>query len=103
LLNREIIVINQDPHGKQARRIRDDGDTEVFAKPLVDDSWAVGLLNRNDTAIVSVRVSWQELGIEGKWMIRDIWEHQDLGVYSGFFEKPVLPHQCVVIRLRKSP
>ena len=102
LLNREIIAINQDPLGKQAKKIQDDGDREVFAKPLADGSWAVGLLNRNDTAQAPFRISWQELGIEGRWMVRDVWEHQDLGEYSGFFEKQVLPHQCVVIRLRKS-
>lgn len=100
-MNPEIIAINQDSLGKQAKRIRDEGDTEVFAKPLGDGSWAVGMLNRNDTAQALVRISWQELGIEGRWMVRDVWDHQDLGEYAGSFEKPVLPHQCVVIRLKK--
>jgi alpha-galactosidase len=101
LLNREIIAINQDPLGKQAKRIRDDGDAEVFAKPLADGSWAVGLLNRNDASETPIRISWKELGIEGEWMIRDLWDHQDLGGHTGYFEKPVLPHQCAVIRLYK--
>lgn len=101
LLNRELIAVNQDPLGKQAKKIRDDGDTEIFAKPMADGSLVAGLLNRNDTAQTVTRVSWEELGIEGEWMIRDLWDHKDLGNYSGYYEKPVLPHQCVVIRLTK--
>lgn len=102
LLNSEIIAINQDVLGKQARKIHDDRDVELYAKSLEDGSMAIGLLNRNDTAQSIVRVSWQELGIEGEWIIRDVWKHQDLGNFTGYFEKAVLPHQCVVIRLRKN-
>jgi alpha-galactosidase len=101
LLNPEIIAVNQDPLGKQAKKVRDDGDVEVFAKPMADGSWAVGLLNRKDSAEIPVRISWNELGIEGGWMVRDLWDHRVLGNYSGYFEKPVLPHQCAVIRIYK--
>jgi alpha-galactosidase len=101
LLNSEIIAINQDPLGKQAKRIRDDGDTEVFAKPLVDGTWAIGLLNRSDTAENIMRISWSEIGMEGSMAVRDLWEHKDLGEFAGYFEVPVVPHQCVVVRLFK--
>ena len=101
LLNREIISVNQDPLGKQAKRISDDGDSEVFAKPLTDGSWAVGLLNRNDLENKSIRITWNELGISGKWSVRDLWEHEDIGSFSDYFETKVKPHQCVVIRITK--
>jgi alpha-galactosidase len=102
LLNREIIAVNQDPLGKQAKRIRDDGDTEVFAKPLEDGSWAVGLLNRNDVETRKIRITSNELAISGKWKVRDLWEHKDAGSFSDYFEKEVKPHQCVVIRITKN-
>lgn len=35
LTNKEIIALNQDPLVYQARRLRDDGDLEVWAKPLI--------------------------------------------------------------------
>ncbi len=101
LLNREIIAVNQDPLGKQAKRIRDDGLEEVFAKPLADGSWAVGLLNRNDSGDNIIRISWKEIGIQGKWAVRDLWKHQDLGEFSAYFEITVKPHQCFVIRLQR--
>jgi alpha-galactosidase len=99
LMNSEIIAINQDPLGKQAKRIRDDGDTEVFAKPLEDGSWAVGLLNRNDSENKNIRIDWKELGINGERQIRDLWKHTDLGRFSDYFACSVEPHQCVVVRI----
>lgn len=97
LLNREMIAVNQDPLGKQAKRVRDDGDEEVFVKPLSDGSYAVGFLNRNDSADATIRLSWNELGIKGKWKIRDLWTHRDLGEFSDYFDSVVKPHQCKVI------
>lgn len=99
LLNGEIIAINQDVLGKQAERIRDDGDFEVFAKTMADGSWVVGLLNRNDSIEKEINVSWKEIGIEGKRTVRDLWAKQDLGEFSDSFGKMVKPHQCVVVRL----
>ena len=99
LLNSEIIAVNQDPLGKQAKKIRDDGDSEVFAKPMEDGSWAVGLLNRNDSVDKMIRISWNELAIKGKLKVRDLWEHQDKGRFSDYFECNVKPHQCIVIRI----
>ena len=99
LMNSEIIAVNQDPLGKQAKRIRDDGDAEVFAKPLSDGSWAVGLLNRNDSENKNIRIDWKELGINGERQIRDLWKHEDLGRFSDYFGSSVAPHQCVVVRI----
>jgi alpha-galactosidase len=99
LLNREIIAVNQDPLGKQAKRIRDDGDAEVFAKPLSDGSLAVGLLNRNDSGNINIRIDWKELGISGERQIRDLWKHTDLGRFSDYFACSVAPHQCIVVRI----
>jgi alpha-galactosidase len=101
LLNREILAVDQDPLGKQAERTRDDGDTEVFSKPLGDGSYAIGLLNRADSEDRVIRISWSEIGIRGEWMVRDLWEHKDLGPHTGFYEATVKPHQCVVVKLTK--
>jgi alpha-galactosidase len=101
LLNSEIITVNQDPLGKQAKKIRDDGDTEVFTKQMADGSVAIGLLNRSDSKDTTIRISWNELGITGKHKARDLWEHEELGEFSDYFQKNVKPHQCVVIKLFK--
>lgn len=102
LTNSEIIAVNQDTLGKQAKKIRDDGDQEVFAKPLADGSWAIGLLNRHDTEDKTIRINWNELEIDGKWRVRDLWNHKELGPFRDYFESIVMPHQCVVIRISKN-
>jgi alpha-galactosidase len=99
LLNREVIEVDQDILGKQAKKIRDDGDSEVFVKPLKDGSWAVGLLNRNDSIEKTIRISWKELGKNRKMKVRDLWEHRDLGFFPVYFEKVVKSHQCFMIRV----
>ncbi|HMR48250.1 MAG TPA: ricin-type beta-trefoil lectin domain protein [Arachnia sp.] len=62
LSNRDIIAVNQDPNGVQASRIRDDGDVEIWRKPLSDGSVAVGLLNRGGSTQV-VSTSAAEIGL----------------------------------------
>lgn len=50
LTNKELISINQDPLVYQARKVIDNGDTEVWAKPLkstMSGEVAVALLNRS--------------------------------------------------------
>jgi alpha-galactosidase len=100
LLNSEIIAVNQDALGKPAMRIRDSGDLEVFARPLADGSWAVGLLNRSEKS-VSMKISWEDLGIGGSWNIRDLWKHKDLGRQSKELEVLVPVHGCRVLRISK--
>ncbi|MGD8194465.1 cell wall-binding repeat-containing protein [Herbiconiux sp. P18] len=62
LTNTDIIAVNQDPNGIQATRIRDDGDVEVWAKPLSDGSVAVGLLNRGG-GNVTISTTATEIGL----------------------------------------
>lgn len=62
LTNKKIIAVNQDPNGKQAVRVRDDGDVEVWAKPMSDGSVTVGLLNRG-SGNVPIRTTAAEIGL----------------------------------------
>jgi PKD repeat protein len=99
LINTEVIALNQDPFGIQASKIRDYGDQEVFAKELSDGSWGIALLNRG-SSIANITVNWQDLGVS--WvnaLVRDMWRHQDLGIYSGSFLTNVLSHEAVILRV----
>lgn len=63
LTNADLIAVNQDADGIQASRVRDDGDTEVWAKPLADGSVAVGLLNRGEAAAAEISTTAAEIGL----------------------------------------
>lgn len=77
LTNGQVIAVNQDPLGAQGRRIRDDGDQEVWVKPLADGSKAVVLFNRGDSS-AQMTTTADEIGLtEGRaFKVRDLWEHK---------------------------
>jgi alpha-galactosidase len=100
LLNPEIIALDQDPLGRQAKVVHRDSLGQVFVKPLAGGDLAVGLLNRSDSAR-TLKISWQALGISGSWKVRDLWEHKNLGPESAAFAAMVPVHGCTVIRLSR--
>ncbi|MEV1121562.1 ricin-type beta-trefoil lectin domain protein [Actinosynnema sp. NPDC049800] len=73
LRNPRLLAVNQDRLGAGGRRVRDDGNTEVFAKALSDGSVAVGLFNRGgSTATVSTTAA--QLGLSGgSFSLTDLW------------------------------
>ncbi len=97
LTNKEVIAIDQDPLGKEATRITKNGDVEVWARPLSDGSYAVGLFNRGPSA-AEVTARWTDIGINGKAHVRDLWAHADRGQVAGQFSADVPSHGVVLIK-----
>ena len=98
LANREVIAVDQDPLGKQAKRVAKDGDLEVWARPLQDNAYAVGLFNRGE-ANAKVTARWSDVGFTGKAKIRDLWAHADQGSVADAFSAEVPSHGVVMIRV----
>jgi len=98
LTNDEVLDVNQDPLGKQAGRISVTNDLEVWSKDLEDGSKAVGMFNRGflDSSITA---KWSDLGISGKYIVRDLWQQKDLGEFSDQFTTQVSVHGAVMIRI----
>ncbi len=103
LTNHEVIALNQDALGLQAKKVKDEGDLEIYAKPLSDGSWAVALLNRGSTTAV-MSLDWQQdLGL--KWdsvTIRDLWQHQDVENDGVSYDVEVIGHEAKVLRIIKN-
>lgn len=100
LTNREVIAVDQDPLGIQGRKIRDDGDFEVWGKRLAGGAHAVVLFNRSGKE-QKMAVSWQEIGLpyDAEPMVRDLWAGKDLGRVRGTFSAVVPSHEIVMIRV----
>jgi alpha-galactosidase len=98
LTNKEVIAVNQDPLGRQGRRVRDDGDFEVWAKELADGNRAVILLNRSE-AEAKIATTWAEIGYPNKTAaeVRDLWLKKSLGKHTGGFAALVPSHGVVMI------
>ena len=106
LTNPEIIALNQDLLCYQARRLRDDGNSELWAKPMVKIAGgdvAVTLLNRGSSA-ATISFNLSEVGIDSAagYSVRDLWQHTDLSAAttaaSQSFSVP--SHGVVTLRIK---
>ncbi len=99
LCNAEVIEVDQDPLGRQARPLLQDDETLILAKPMADGSLAVGLFNLGGMAR-EVSADWSLLGIQGNRRARDLWRQKDLGVFQGRFTVNIPRHGVALIRLQ---
>jgi alpha-galactosidase len=90
LTTEELIKVNQDPRGVQGYKVYDDGDHEIYNKPLCDGTTAVLLLNKGAEK-ADITVTWDKIGLKGRQKVRDPWLRKDLGYYSGSFTAKDLP------------
>jgi alpha-galactosidase len=102
LTNAEVIAVDQDPEGKQGKRVFKEGDLEVWSRPLTAGALAVGLFNRG-TQPTKVTARWQDLGLEGRQKVRDLWTHGPRDSATGELSADVLAHGVVLLRLSAEP
>jgi alpha-galactosidase len=77
LCNHEVIDVDQDPLGRQARIVRRTDDEFVLARPLEDGSLALGIFNLADRPR-RVSVTWRDLGVTRPQRVRDVWRQRDV-------------------------
>jgi alpha-galactosidase len=99
-MNKEMLAVDQDPAGIQAKRVKKNGGLEIWVKQLADGSRAVGLLNRTGSES-EIGVHWTDLGYPENLSasVRDLWAHRDKGVHKGGYAPKVPSHGTVVIRV----
>jgi alpha-galactosidase len=100
LLNKEVISVDQDPLGKGGYRVSNEGETEVWAKPLEGGAWAVALFNRG-AAPAKLSVKWSDLKLDGKLKVRDLWAHADKQATAGGYEAEVPAHDVMLLRVSR--
>ena len=99
LLNKEVIAINQDLLGKQAVCKIKNESWNVFVRPLANGDFAIAILNRTD-ADQNSKINFAELGLNGNYEIRDLWQHKVVGKGKKWDGK-VQPHETKLFRLKK--
>ena len=99
ILNKIAISIDQDP-SEQGKRIKKDGDIEVWLKQMRNGQKALLILNRNSNEIKDYKLDLVEFGISEK--VRNITD-----VYSGVKIEPIKkylsfkinPHACIFLKV----
>jgi alpha-galactosidase len=104
VMNKEVIAIDQDPLGIQGDVVKeyDNAKLQVWVKQLKNGSKAVALLNR-DTTARQITVNWSDIGIPGKWLVRDLWEHVDKGKLIDRYTAEVPSHGTAVLKISPLP
>jgi alpha-galactosidase len=99
LMNREVIGIDQDKAGKQARRISKSGDQEIWMRLLANGDRAIALFNRSGGP-AEMTVNWADLGVsQAPATVRDLWAHRDIGVGRTEYKVTVPSHGVVMWRV----
>ncbi|RZQ66115.1 glycoside hydrolase family 27 protein [Amycolatopsis suaedae] len=99
LTNRGVLAVSQDRRGVAADRVRDDGDLEVWARPLAGGDVAVALFNRSERA-ARITARTGEVGLRpGPHLVTDLWTGRK-SVSRGELSAEVPVHGVVLLRVR---
>jgi alpha-galactosidase len=99
LTNDEVIAIDQDAAGIQAKPMIQNEDYQVWMKPLADGSYAIGIFNIADD-YRSIDFPFRDLGLNDKYKVRDVWRQRDLGTSETLSAK-VPPHGVMLVVVRE--
>jgi hypothetical protein len=102
LTNAEVIAVNQDTTGLQAKIVTDNAKgLQVWAKPLngkLSKERAVALFNRT-AAAATMSVKWKDLNLIGPASVRNLWLHADLGSMDSMYTASVPSHGVVMLKV----
>jgi hypothetical protein len=74
-------------------------ELEVWAGPLSGGSQAVVLFNRGVSDNEQITVQWPDIGfsVDHPALVRDLWAHKDLGIFTGNFTSPNIASHAVMM------
>ncbi|CAM3842599.1 glycoside hydrolase family 27 protein [Roseateles saccharophilus] len=100
LTNAEVIKVDQDPLGRQGRRVWRQGPLEVWVRPLQGGDRAVVLFNRGDAA-AEMSVSWELLDLPTRLKadVHDLWSGRKTHGVAGRTGGRVASHGVLMLRV----
>ena len=104
LANRDVIAVDQDALGQQARRLWKEGDLEIWARPLKGGDLAVVLFNRGQSP-AAMKVTWEQLNLpaRSKVEVTDLWSKKRIRNVGDGYGDIVAPHGVLMLRLAARP
>jgi len=100
LTNRDVIAIDQDQLGRQARYIYSSGEVEVWSRPLAGGAMAVAVLNAGDNLYTThpFHLNLARLGLHGPQKAKDLWTGKEMELTEGMpLEIP--SHDILLVRI----
>jgi hypothetical protein len=103
LENKDVIAVDQDPLGKQAKVVTNAGGHWVFAKPLANGDVAVALFNETASAApISTTAAAAGLPQASGYALHDLWAKSTTGT-TGTIAANVPGHGTVMYRVAADP
>jgi alpha-galactosidase len=104
LTNKDVIAVDQDPLGKQGRRVQREGELEIWVRPLQGGEFAAVLFNRSKTP-AQMKLSWERLGLpaDRKADVKDLWSKKVSKNVQGSYAGTVASHGVVMVRVTPAP
>jgi alpha-galactosidase len=100
LANVEVIKVDQDPLGRQGRRVWRQGDLEIWVRTLAGGDRATVLFNRSDKP-ADMAVSWEQLDLPPmlKADVWDLWSGKKNHGVAGRHGGTVASHGVLMFRI----
>jgi len=101
--NKAVIAVDQDPAGIQGTLVSWSGNGEVWEKPLIEDNYAVALLNRGSAAM-NISTSAAALGLPAahSYTVTNLWTNRRSSS-TGSFSSQVQGDSTVMLRVSPAP
>jgi alpha-galactosidase len=99
LMNRDVIAIDQDKLGKQAHRVWQSGEQEIWTRELSGGDRAVAIFNRGAQS-ANVKVKWSDIEMNVPTPAKNLWTHVDEKLQSPDLSATVPFHGVVLLRVK---
>ena len=97
LCNAEVIEVDQDALGQQAKIVRQTKEELILVKNLTDGTKAIGLFNLT-SHLRKISATTQSLGVSGPQQLRDLWRQKEIGSYDKVLEFEIPRHGVALVR-----
>jgi alpha-galactosidase len=100
LTNRDVIAINQDPLGHQARHIYSKGEVEVWARNLQGGAKAIAIVNVGSDVVSThpFHLDLAQLGLHGSQHAKDMWTGKEMELTSNM-PIELASHDILLVRI----
>jgi len=103
LINKNLIAINQDVLGKQGFKIYDEGNFEIWQKPLSNGDMVICLLNLENKD-KEFLLDWNQISIkdfDGVYQVKNLWKDKKAGNTKSTMDVIIPARDVIVYRLNK--
>ena len=103
LTNKDVIAIDQDKLGKQARRVYSEGQVDVWERELSGGAEAIAILNAGSERFSThpFHLSLRKLGLHGPLKARDLWAKTDITLTDDM-PIEIASHDVLLVRIDKT-